>query len=105
MRKDNTQYELGRYKKKVEDQAKEIADYKEREEGFRQALSANNALVCALLLTVGADEEHPVTLQLEAINEAIGTCEVGVGIDEESRAYKLCCIKAVKNDGGEERPV
>lgn len=66
----NYEYEYGRYKKKVEDQQKELDKLKEELAGWRQILDANNAIVTAILRSVKAEKGSPILVHQADINAA-----------------------------------
>lgn len=67
----NYEYEYGRYKKKVEDQQKEIMKLHGMIEGMKQIQAANNAIIAAMLVTIGATKDKPLEVKRELINETL----------------------------------
>ncbi len=67
------EYEYGRYKKKVEDQQKEIMKLHGMIEGMKQVQGANNAIIAAMLVTVGATKEQPLEVKRELISEMLAS--------------------------------
>ena len=92
----DAKYELGRYKKKVADQQKEIDELRVSIVGYEQALLADDAIVAAVVKACGE-----VVVNQEDINSALKS-ELGVvtKYDEVSRTYTL--RTAVKTDGEEQ---
>lgn len=90
----NAEYELGRYKKKVVDQKKEIMELEAAIEGYCQLLQVNNSLLAAVVKSCGE-----VTIMQEDINKALQE-ELGVmtKYDEVSCTYTL---RTVVNTNGE----
>lgn len=77
--------DAGRYRKKVEDQEKEISQLEAAIEGYRQMLKADDAIVAAVVKTCGE-----VCLSQEDINSALSN-ELGImtKYDAETRTYTL----------------
>lgn len=87
------EYELGRYKKKVEDQQKEIKELKEQIDGYQEMLDICNAMVTAAVKEVGT-----MNITQEAINAILESGRFAVGsYDAVTRVYTL----EVRSDGGE----
>lgn len=97
MDKNTALYELGRYRKKVADQQREITKLQEMLAGYEQAQKANNAIVAAIVKSCGQ-----VTILQDDINSALKE-ELGTKFkfDEETRAYTLETV--VSTDGREDR--
>ena len=94
--KKGADYELGRYKKKVEDQQKEIQQLKEAIEGYENSQSGVFAMITAVVQQVGE-----VTITREAINEIIRTgVQTQVRYDHEAGAYTLR-VAGGESDGEE----
>lgn len=66
MLKSEALYELGRYKKKVDEQTEEIQKLKDSIEGHEQLQQMNNALVAILLTMTG-----PTEIKREDIGKAM----------------------------------
>lgn len=82
------EYEYGRYKKKVEDQQKEIRKLREDAEGWVQLLDANNALIAAIVDSVGGE----LIVGQDGINRAVkGGLKALVRYDELKKEYTLTC--------------
>ena len=63
--------EYGRYKKKVEDQQKEIAKLHEEVQGMKQVLKANEAIITAILMETVSVDTMPLFVEQETINTAL----------------------------------
>lgn len=63
--------EYGRYKKKVEDQQKEIARLHEEVQGMTQVLKANDAIITAILVETSSVKAMPLIVEQATINEAL----------------------------------
>lgn len=88
------EYEYGRYKKKVEDQQKQIEKLQEQLEGMKQVLQANNAIIAAILLAVGATEDNHLDVPQEIINEALqGKYQIMSRVDQEAMVHMLYVAK------------
>ena len=84
------EYEYGRYKKKVADQQKEIAELHGYIDGLKQVLKANDAIITAMLLVIGATEDNHLEVPQETINMVLGgRYRVMSRLDEESRVHKV----------------
>lgn len=82
--------EYGRYKKKVEDQQKEIARLHEEVQGMTQVLKANDAIIAAILVAAGADRHAPLMVTQKRINEALkGEYRIVSEIDPETKVYTI----------------
>lgn len=86
----NRQRDLERNKKKVYDQQKYIHELKGVIAGHEQLQRINNALVAVLLHQMGADEEHPVTVGRDAVNDALEKLSVRSGFSDG--AYAMYCV-------------
>ena len=97
----NYKHEYGRYKKKVEDQAKEIANLKYQLEGYEQTQQITNAFVGAVLEQYGInDESKCVIVSREAVNDVLANCIVrAAGVEN---GYALWLQRQVNNDGSKE---
>lgn len=60
-------HEYGRYKKKYEEQVKQIAQLQEDAEGWKQLLNANTAIIAAIVHSAGGE----LSLSQEAVNRAV----------------------------------
>ena len=67
----NAEYELGRYKKKVEDQQQEIQRLKADAEGYRQLQDISAAYIALLLRRLKAGEDNPIRLENSAVKAAM----------------------------------
>ena len=84
------EYEYGRYKKKVEDQHKEIVKLQGMIEGMKQVQGANNAIIAAMLITIGATEENPFVVSFDTIKEALeGKKRPDSTSDQEARVHYI----------------
>lgn len=83
--------EYGRYKKKVEDQQKEIEKLREEVQGWKMLMDANNALICTFLVAVGADDkDHCLKVSQELIKKALeGGYRVVSDFDPEARVHSV----------------
>ena len=94
-------YEYGRYKKKVADQQKEIAELQGYIDGMKQVLQANDAIIAAILVETSSYEDDPITVKRETVNEALrGGYKIMSRYDEDSEEYELWYYvpKEVKGD-------
>lgn len=82
--------EYGRYKKKVEDQQKEIARLHEEVQGMTQLLKANEAIIAAILAEGASVKDRPLTVARATINEAT-KCgyQIKLRYDEKSDCYEM----------------
>lgn len=87
----DTKYELGKYKKKVADQQKEIDRLKEDLAGQEQLQSITYALIAVLLNSLGASQDQPAKLGREAVTEALGKYNVLAHVNDG--AYQLYCVE------------
>ena len=84
--------EYGRYKKKVEDQQKEIAKLHEEVQGMTQVLRANEAIITAILVQVGATKDEPLDVPQDIINKALdGGYQVMSCYEQETMVHKVFC--------------
>lgn len=82
--------EYGRYKKKVEDQQKEIANLHEEVQGMTQVLKANEAIITAILVQVDATKDVPLDVPQETIKKALdGNYRVMSSYDPETMVHKV----------------
>lgn len=87
------EYELGRYKKKVEDQQKEIKALREQIGGYEQVIDICNAMVTAAVKEAGT-----MNITKEAVNAILDSGNFAVGsYDALTGVYTL----EVRGDGGE----
>ena len=63
--------EYGRYKKKVEDQQKEIAKLHEEVQGMTQVLKANEAIIAAILVEISSFRLMPLVVEQDTINDVL----------------------------------
>ena len=90
-----TEYELGRYQKKVADQEKEIRDLKEQIAGYQQMADVNQAMVAAIVAETG-----PVTIRQEDINRILRQRRyVQVSYNTEDGSYLLTMKAGGETDG------
>ena len=81
--------ELGRYKKKVADQAKEIAELKAKEASYLQIYEINLAMITAIVHEVGT-----VTIHQDDINAALERKLVAQDTwNAEKRTHTLSIVK------------
>ncbi len=91
-----TAYELGRYKKKVQDQQKEIERLREEAVGYQQSIDMSFAMVTAAVMQAGG-----LTITQEELVHLIQESRfAAVSYDAERMAYTLRA--EVSEDGGEE---
>ena len=91
-----TTYELGRYKKKVQDQQKEIERLREEAVGYQQSIDMSFAMVTAAVMQAGG-----LTITQEELVHLIREERLAaVSYDAERMAYTLRV--EVSEDGGEE---
>lgn len=96
-RRKRAEYELGRYKKKVADQQREIDRLREECLGYQQSIDMSYALVTAAVLQAGE-----LTIPREELSRVLHERNFAVGsYDEESMAYTLK-VQEVSGDGREE---
>lgn len=79
----DAEYELGRYKEKVERQEKEIKELREKEAGYNQALFAHDALDALILKKLGVDKDNPLKVLREETTEAMNRLKVNVKLLED----------------------
>lgn len=92
MAKTTAEYELGRYKKKVEDQQKVIADLRSQLQEVDWLMEANNAILAAVVKSCGE-----VSISQDDINAALES-KLGMKlIPGAERTYTL--RTAVSADG------
>ena len=92
-------HELGRYKRKVADQSKEIRKLKETIEGYEQREDVSLAMIAAVVEQVGN-----VTIGRDRITEIIrDRVHVIADYDADKRAYALRMMGG-ETDGGEGSP-
>ena len=78
------------YKKKVESNQKVIAKLHEEVQGMTQVLRANEAIITAILVHMGATEEKPLDVCQETIKMALeGRYKVMSRYDQETMAHKV----------------
>lgn len=94
--------EYGRYKKKVEDQQKEIEKLREQVQGMKQLMEANDAIIIAILAEGAACEARPLTVARATINEALN-CGYRIisQYDEGSGCYEMWYAKPEDAKGTE----
>lgn len=68
---DQLKHELGRYKKKVADQQKEIHGIREQLAAAKMSNDMSEAFISLILERCGADEAHPVKTNTKEIGEAV----------------------------------
>jgi len=95
-RAETAEYELGRYKKAVGTRNKIIADLEERLKLEDRKQQSNEALVAILLCRLGADVDHPVTVEHKAVWEALQDYRVLIRLDEKEQTYFLSFVKGEK---------
>lgn len=83
----NRIYEIGRYQKKVADQQKEIRELKAQIEGWQQVMEMDQAIIAAVLMVYGANEEKPITVSKKVIADIMK--EVRVIAMPTEDAYKM----------------
>ena len=88
--------ELGRYKKKVADQRKEIAKLKEQVVALEQVQAISIAYTAMLLKHIGV----PVELMRSDVAEAVTRYRVLVDVSEDGQVFRLYC-EEVAADGRE----
>lgn len=87
VKETKTEYELGRYKKKVEDQQKEIQELKAQLEGYQQVMEMDQAIIGAVLLIYSVDKNRPVEIKKEAITRMMD--EIRVCVEPTEDGYKM----------------
>ena len=86
--------EYGRYKKKVEDQQKEIARLHEEVQGQTQLLKANEAIITAILAQMGATEDKPFDVPQETIKKALdGSYRVMSSYEPKTMVHRVFCME------------
>lgn len=85
----DAEYELGRYKEKVERQEKQIQDMQEREIGYKQVIDINNAILAALIRMYGADKDSAVMIRKDDVTEAMKRYVVLAEPTEQGDGYLL----------------
>ena len=87
--------ELGRYKKKVLDDAKAYKKLKEEAEGYRELVESYKSLLEAIIFKV-CQEQGEITIDLDDVKKMFEN-----GIDYESklegRKYKIKLLKNTEN--------
>lgn len=81
-------YELGRYKKKVADQQKEIRQLRDKLKMEDLKQLSNEAIVALMLLRLGADST-PCVIGHREVREAIRRYTVLIDLDLEQETYSL----------------
>ena len=88
--KKNLAYELGRYKKKVADDAKYIEELKAETQAYKQLNEMHIAIVAAVLNVMGhTDKEHALIVNREMVSRAVSEFEVIATPDTEQKAYTM----------------
>lgn len=87
VKETKTEYELGRYMKKVEDQQKEIRELKAQIEGWQQVMEMDQAIIAAVLLIYSANKDRPVEVKKKTIEDMMR--EVRVIVMHTEDGYKL----------------
>ena len=94
---NTAEYELGRYKKKVEDQQKEINKLREEIAGYKQSVDLSFAMVTAAVLQAGE-----LTINREELNRIMQERAFAYGsYDEVAMTYTLRA-QEVSGNGSEE---
>lgn len=96
--------EYGRYKKKVEDQQKEIEKLREQVQAVKQVLDANNAIIAAILVETSSVRAMPMIVEQATINEALRgeyRLKSEKFVNEAGHVYhELWCEGPERMDGG-----
>ena len=92
----NTEYEQGRYQKKVADQEKEIRELREQIDGYQQMADINQAMVAAIVEATG-----PVTICQEDINRILRQRRHVAVTRKEDGSYLLTMEAGGETDGEE----
>ena len=78
------------YKKKVESNQKVIASLHEEVQGMTQVLRANEAIIAAILVAVGADRIIPVNVPQDLIKTALeGGYRIMSEFDPETETHEV----------------
>lgn len=95
MKEKELKNELGRYKKKVEDQQKEIRGLKENIEGYKEIQRINDAILASVLDYYKHDAENPFAATKEDIKSKLENVTV-VGIENENKDGYLIHVELKK---------
>lgn len=92
----NYKHEYERYKKKVDQLLKQVRDMKEQEAGWGQLNEATLALVAATLAAFNVTGDNPITLDREAVSEAVNRLQTVCHYDADNEQYKMWVEKIEK---------
>lgn len=70
----NYEYEYGRAKKKIETLQKQVEKMSDEAEGWKQVLSANDAILAAIVKNQGGEIEVAQDAINEALKQGMGLC-------------------------------
>lgn len=82
-------HEYERYKKKVDQLNKTIKGMKEEAGGWQQLNEATLALVAATLAAFNVTGDNPITLDREAVSEAVNRLQTVCHYDADNEQYKM----------------
>lgn len=97
----------GRAMHKIDTQKKEIAKLREELEGYKELLTANDAIVAAVLHAVGADKDKPIKVDRAVIGAAVKGQYLGISeVKEEDPSvfwlhYEEFALEDEECEGGE----
>ena len=77
------------YKKALADQRRENVRLKEQLEGMSQVDKIADALILSVLVTVGADQEHPVMVDKSKVGEMLSAGNVRLAIEATPDGYSM----------------
>lgn len=86
---DALKHELGRYKKKVSDDAKLISEMKEYIQGMDQTTHMSEAIIICLLKQMNVSMEDPALVRAEDITENMHTGSLCISVNTDKRAYEM----------------
>lgn len=89
-----TAYELGRYKKKVQDQRKELEQLREQIGGYLQAINLSHAMV-----TAAVEKAGDITFSKEDMSRILDSENFAVGSYNEEEGTYTVGIREVKSNG------
>ena len=77
------------YEKAIADQRRENARLKEQLEGAGQVDKIADAVILSLLVAVGADKEHPVSIRKDDVNAVLAAENVHLIIEATPDGYSM----------------
>ena len=77
------------YEKALADQRREIKQLREQLEAVNQVDKIADALILAVLMAAGADQEHPVKVDKAKIDEMLRTSDIRLAIEATPDGYSM----------------